>query len=59
MRYIVLIIIFISVGYAIGYHDAREHDKSIVERLVDHVENANADRMSDDADKKLEEIQRK
>ena len=59
MRYILLIAIFISVGYAIGYHDAREHDKSIVERIVDHVQNANSDRMNDDADKKLEEIQRK
>jgi hypothetical protein len=59
MRYILLIVIFISVGYAIGYRDAREHDKSIVERIVDHVQNANNDNMNDDADKKLEEIQRK
>jgi hypothetical protein len=60
MRYIVLLIIGVSTGYGLGYHDARQHDKSVVERMVEHFENANRERMGGaDADKKLEEIERK
>jgi hypothetical protein len=58
MRYILLLIIGVSAGYGIGYRDARQHDKSVVERVIEHLENANHDRMNADADKKLEEIER-
>jgi hypothetical protein len=58
MRYLLLLIIAISVGYTLGYRDARQHDKPVVERIVEHLEDANRDRMGGDADKKLEEIER-
>jgi hypothetical protein len=59
MRYILLLTIGVSVGYGLGYRDARTHDKSVVERMIGHLENANHDRMSTDADKKLDEIERR
>jgi hypothetical protein len=59
MRYLLVLIIAISVGYTLGFQDAREHDKPIVVRIVEHIEDANRDKMGSDADKKLEEIERK
>jgi hypothetical protein len=58
MRYLLLLVIGISVGYTIGFSDARAHDKMIVARIVDHLQNANAGPMSTDVDKKLDDIQR-
>jgi len=57
MRYILVLVIAISVGYQLGFRDGREHDKSVVQRVIEHFQDANRDRMSTDADKKLEEIE--
>jgi hypothetical protein len=58
MRYLLLLVVGISVGYAIGFRDARTHDKMIVTRVVDHIQNANHGPMNSDADKQLDDIER-
>ncbi len=57
MRYLLILVIGVSVGYAIGYHDARQHDKTVVERIVDHIQNVNHGRMNSDADKTLDDLE--
>jgi hypothetical protein len=57
MRYLLILVIGVSAGYAIGYHDARQHDKTVVERIVDHIQNVNHGRMNSDADKTLDDLE--
>ncbi len=59
MRYLLLLVVGISAGYAIGFRDARTHDKMVVERLVEHIQNANHGSMNGDADKQLDDLQRR
>jgi hypothetical protein len=58
MRYLLLLVVGICAGYAIGFGDGRAHDKMIVQRIVEHIQNANHGPMSGDADKQLDDIQR-
>ena len=57
MRYLLLLVIGVSAGYALGFRDARQHDKSIVERIIDRVQNANESRMGANADKQLDDLE--
>ncbi len=59
MRYLLLLVVGISAGYAIGFRDARGHDTMIVQRIVEHIQNANHGSMSGDADKQLDDLQRR
>jgi hypothetical protein len=56
MRYLLILIIGLSAGYAFGYQDARLHDKTIVERIIDHIQDVNHGRMNADADKALDDL---
>ena len=58
MRYLLLLVIGVSAGYAIGFQDGREHDRMIVARIVDHIQNANHGPMNSDADKTLDDVER-
>ncbi len=58
MRYLLLLVVSISIGYAMGFRDARTHDKMIVTRFVEHIQNANHGSMNSDADKQLDDIER-
>lgn len=57
MRYLVILAVGIGLGYGFGYHDARQHDRTIVERIIDHIQNVNHDRLSSDADQKLDDLE--
>ena len=58
MRYVLLLVVGITAGYAIGFQDARTHDKMVVARIVDRLQIANHGPMNSDADKQLDDIQR-
>ena len=55
MKFILALVIGISAGYFIGWKDAKKHDKTIVERLVDRAGGATRGKISNDMDAKMKE----
>ena len=53
-RVIVLLAIGITIGYFIGFKDARKHTDNVVKRIVDRVGGDARSRVSNDIDARLE-----
>jgi hypothetical protein len=50
MRYLILLALGLSIGYGLGFQDAKENDKNIVARLVEMVGGSTRDKVSGDVD---------
>jgi hypothetical protein len=48
----------VAVGYGYGYKDARQHDQTVVTRILERVGGATRDRVATDADATLREVER-
>jgi hypothetical protein len=48
----------LAAGYSYGYKDARQHDQTVVTRLLDRVGGATRGRVATDADATLREVER-
>jgi hypothetical protein len=59
MRKGILIILFgISVGYWLGFKDARNHDQNVVTRVVQRVGGDNRQHFQTDVDSRMERLER-
>jgi len=47
-----------AVGYGYGYKDARQHDQTVVTRMLERVGGATRSRVATDADATLREVER-
>jgi hypothetical protein len=56
-KYIVLLVIGISIGYFIGFGDAKKHTDNVVQRLVTRV-GLGAGAQSNDIDARMEKVGR-
>ena len=56
MRFLIALVIGVSAGYFIGWKDAKTHDKTIVERMVDRAGGATRGKISGDMDAKMKEL---
>lgn len=59
MRYIIIFAIGIFAGYSYGFRDARQNDKPIVTRIVEHIGGATRDHMKTDVDSRMNELERR
>ena len=59
MRYIIILIVGICIGYGYGWKDAKTHDVNIVERLVGRTGGSTRDRVNPDIDKKVDDAIRR
>jgi hypothetical protein len=55
---ILIIIIGVSVGYWLGYKDARNHDESVVTRVVQRVGGDSRQYFKTDVDGRMERLER-
>jgi hypothetical protein len=62
MRYILALAIGVCAGYTYGFTDAQHYDKPlaqrVTERIVDQVGGKDRERFMNDADKKMNDLQR-
>lgn len=58
MKYLILLILGIAIGYAYGFSDAKAHEKNVVARMVSKVGGSHRDNFSGDIDKKVERSNR-
>ena len=54
MKFVLVLIAGIAIGYFYGFDDARKHDENVVKRVVERVGGTNRDNYRNDVDKKME-----
>ncbi len=59
MRYLIILIIGLAAGYMYGFNDAQDHDKPIVTRMVDQIGGRTRDKVKTDADRQIEQVERR
>jgi hypothetical protein len=59
MRYIIVLVIGLCAGYAYGFNDAQHHEKPIVTRIVERVGGKDRENFMNDADRKMNELQKR
>ena len=55
MKYILILVVGICIGYGYGWKDAKTHDVNIIERLVGRAGGSTRARMDQNIDKKVDE----
>ena len=58
LKMLFVLAIGLAAGYSYGYKVARQHDQTVVTRLLDRVGGATRDRVGTDADATLREVER-
>ena len=58
MKYILILVVGLAIGYGYGFQDAKKHKKSVVSRVLDRVGGSNRGKYDQDLDKKAEEASR-
>ena len=56
IKYLVLILIALSVGYGFGYRDATRYKKTVVERVVERVGGSNRGKYNQDLDRATDSV---
>jgi len=58
-KFIVILVVGIAIGYFYGFDDAKKHDVTVVERVVDRVGGSNRGKYGTDVDKQMEAAERR
>lgn len=58
MRYVIMLIVGLVVGYSYGFKDAKKNDENIATRIVGKVGGSSREKVKSSADKTLEEAER-
>jgi hypothetical protein len=56
LKYVILLVIGICVGYCLGFQDAKQNDQNVVARLVTQVGGANRDNVKTDVDAQMDKV---
>ncbi len=56
LKYVILLVIGVCVGYGLGFQDAKQNDENVVARLVMRVGGNNRDNVKTDVDAQMEKI---
>ncbi|HYV96682.1 MAG TPA: hypothetical protein VE967_04415 [Gemmatimonadaceae bacterium] len=57
-RVLFLLIVGISIGYFAGFKDGRQHDRTVIQRLVDRAGGAARSSVGNDIDAKMDKVGR-
>lgn len=58
VRTLLILAIGVAIGYVYGYKDAKTHDKTVVERVLDRVGGSARGRYSSDVDREADSLGR-
>jgi hypothetical protein len=55
MKYVIILVVGIAIGYGYGWKDAKVHKENVVTRMVGRVGGSNRRNLTEDIDKKVDE----
>jgi hypothetical protein len=55
MKFVIVLVVGIAIGYGYGWKDAKLHKENVVSRLVGRVGGSNRANLTEDIDKKVDE----
>lgn len=58
MRYFIMLVVGLVVGYSYGFKDSKIHDENIAVRMIGKVGGSSRDKVRSNADKTLEEAEK-
>lgn len=56
LKYVILLVIGVCVGYSLGFQDAKQNDQNVVARLVLRVGGSNRDNVKTDVDAQMDKF---
>jgi len=56
LKYVILLVIGLCVGYSLGFQDAKQNDENVVARLVLRVGGANRENVKTDVDAQMDKV---
>ena len=56
LKYVILLVIGVCLGYTLGFQDAKQNDQNVVERLVMRVGGANRENVKTDVDAQMDKV---
>ena len=56
LKYVILVVIGVCVGYGLGFQDAKQNDENVVARLVMRVGGNNRDNVKTDVDAQMDKV---
>ena len=56
LKYVILVVFGLCVGYSLGFQDAKQNDQNVVERLVARVGGSNRDNVKTDVDAQMDKL---
>jgi hypothetical protein len=56
LRYVILLVIGVCVGYGLGFQDAKQNDENVVARLVMRVGGNNRENVKTDVDAQMDKV---
>ncbi|HTA74228.1 MAG TPA: hypothetical protein VK733_08155 [Gemmatimonadaceae bacterium] len=56
LKYVILLVIGVCVGYGLGFQDAKQNDENVVARLVMRVGGNNRDNVKTDVDAQMDKV---
>jgi hypothetical protein len=57
LKYVILLVIGVCVGYSLGFQDAKQNDQNVVARLVTRVGGSNRDNVRTDVDAQMDKVE--
>ena len=59
MKFVLVLVVGISIGYFYGFDDAKKNDDNVVKRVVDRVGGSNRGQYNNDVDKRMESLEKR
>ncbi|HSY81802.1 MAG TPA: hypothetical protein VK807_08570 [Gemmatimonadaceae bacterium] len=56
LKYVILLVIGVCVGYGLGFQDAKQNDENVVARLVMRVGGNNRENVKTDVDAQMDKV---
>jgi hypothetical protein len=56
LKYVILLVVGLCVGYGLGFQDAKQNDETIVARMVERVGGHNRDNVKTDVDAQMNQV---
>ncbi len=58
MKYVLLLLIGMAIGYGYGFKDAKKHEKTVFSRTIDKIGGSNRGKYKTDTDKQMKDVER-
>jgi hypothetical protein len=56
LKYVILLVIGVCVGYGLGFQDAKQNDENVVARMVMRVGGNNRENVKTDVDAQMDKV---